>query len=105
MDLGKLEKTGLETALVFDKNGAVVDSFKMEFSTNIAAMSNIIFTMCKEMLEDMQLNDLKQIILKTDSGLLVGNKLNENLFLITTTSDISKLGLLLKVIDNLALKF
>ena len=105
MNFGKLEKTGLETALVFDKNGDVVDSFNIEYSTNIAAMSNVIFTMCKEMLEDMQLSNLKQIVLKTDSGLLVGNKLNEDLFLITTTSDISKLGLLLKVIDNLTLKF
>lgn len=104
MNLGKLEKTGLETALVFNKNGDVIDSFKIEFAINIAAMSNVIFTMCKEMLEDMQFNGLKQIILKTDSGLLVGNKLNEDLFLITTTNDISKLGLLLKVIDNLVLK-
>lgn len=103
MDL-KLEKTGLETALVFDKNGDVIDSLKIEYSINIAAMSNVIFTMCKEMLEDMQLNDLKQIVLKTDSGLLVGNKFNDNLFLITTTNDVSKLGLLLKVIDNLDLK-
>lgn len=101
----KLEKTGLETALVFDKNGDVIDSLKIEHSTNIAAMSNVIFTMCKEMLEDMQFSELKQIILKTDSGLLIGNKLNDNLFLITTTSDISKLGLLLKVIDNLASNF
>lgn len=105
MNLGKLEKTGLETALVFDKDGNVVDSFKIDHSINIAAMSNIIFTMCKEMLEDMQLNDLKQIVLKTDAGLLVGNKLNEDLYLITTTKDISKLGLLLKLIDNLVLKY
>ena len=104
MDLRKLEKTGLETALVFDKNGDVIDSFKIEYSTNIAAMSNVIFTMCKEMLEDMQLVGLKQIVLKTDSGLLLGNKLNDNLFLITTTKDVSKLGLLLKVIDNLDFK-
>ena len=103
MDFGKLKKTGLETALVFDKNGGVIDSFSIEHSTNIAAMSNVIFTMCQEMLEDMQFSDLKQIVLKTDSGLLVGNKLNDDLFLITTTSDISKLGLLLKVIDNLVL--
>ena len=67
-------------------------------------MSNVIFTMCKEMLEDMQLVGLKQIVLKTDSGLLLGNKLNDNLFLITTTKDVSKLGLLLKVIDNLDFK-
>lgn len=105
MDFGKLEKTGLESALVFNKNGDVIDSFKIEYEINIAAMSNIIFTMCKEMLEDMQLSDLKQIVLKSDSGLVIGNKLNEDLFLITTTNDISKLGLLLKVIDNLALKF
>jgi predicted regulator of Ras-like GTPase activity (Roadblock/LC7/MglB family) len=104
MDLRKLEKTGLETALVFDKNGDVIDSFKIEYSTNIAAMSNVIFTMCKEMLEDMQLVGLKQIVLKTDSGLLLGNKLNDNLFLITTTNDVSKLGLLLKVINNLDFK-
>jgi predicted regulator of Ras-like GTPase activity (Roadblock/LC7/MglB family) len=104
MDLRKLEKTGLETALVFDKNGDVIDSFKIEYSTNIAAMSNVIFTMCKEMLEDMQLVGLKQIVLKTDSGLLLGNKLNDNLFLITTTKDVSKLGLLLKVINNLDFK-
>ncbi|PKB18432.1 roadblock/LC7 domain-containing protein [Flavobacterium sp. 5] len=104
MDLNQLEKTGLEAALVFDKNGDVVDSLNIENSINIAAMSNVIFTMCKEMLEDMKFNDLKQIVLKTDSGLLVGNKLSDDLFLITTTNDISKLGLLLKVIDNLVLK-
>lgn len=104
MNFEKLEKTGLETALVFNKNGEVIYSFKIEYAINIAAMSNVIFTMCKEMLEDMKFSDLKQIVLKTDSGLLVGNKLNEDLFLITTTNDISKLGLLLKVIDNLALK-
>ena len=46
MDLGKLEKTGLKTALVFNKNGDVIDSFKIEYAINIAAMSNIIFTMC-----------------------------------------------------------
>nr|WP_315202656.1 roadblock/LC7 domain-containing protein [uncultured Flavobacterium sp.] len=105
MDFSKLEKTGLETALLFDKNGDVIDSFKIEYAINIAAMSNVIFTMCKEMLDDMQFSSFKQIILKTDSGLLLGNKLNDNLFLITTTNDVSKLGLLLKVIDNLDLKF
>ncbi|MGQ7944236.1 roadblock/LC7 domain-containing protein [Flavobacterium sp. WC2509] len=104
MDLKKLENTGLETALVFDKNGDVIDSFKIEYPINIAAMSNVIFTMCKEMLEDMKFSDLKQIVLKTDSGLLIGNKFDDNLFLITTTNDISKLGLLLKGIDNLVLK-
>lgn len=101
----KLEKTGLETALIFDKNGDVVDSLKIEYAVNIAAMSNVIFTMCKEMLEDMKFNDLKQIILKTESELWVGNKLNDDLYLITTTNDISKLGLLLKVVDNLVLNF
>ncbi|AOW10325.1 roadblock/LC7 domain-containing protein [Flavobacterium gilvum] len=104
MNLGKLEKTGLETALLFDKNGEVIDSLKIEYPINIAAMSNVIFTMCKEMLEDMKFNDLKQLILKTDTGLVIGNKFEDNLFLITTTNDISKLGLLLKVIDNLAPK-
>jgi len=104
MNFDKLEKAGLETALIFDKNGDVLESFKIEYPINIAAMSNVIFTMCKEMLEDMQFKDLKQIVLKTESGLLIGNKYNDNLFLITTTNDISKLGLFLKVIDNLDLK-
>lgn len=105
MNFGKLDKSGLQTSVVFNSNGDVIYSFNIEYAINIAAMSNVIFTMCKEMLEDMQFNNLKQIILKTDSGLLVGNKLNNDLFLITTTNDISKLGLLLKVIDNFASNF
>jgi uncharacterized protein len=105
MNFDKFEKAGLETVLVFNKNGDVIDSLNIEYSVNIAAMSNVIFTMCKEMLEDMKFSNLKQIILKTDSGLLFGNKINDDLYLITTTNDISKLGLLLKVIDNLVVNF
>lgn len=97
-----IENTGIESALLFDANSNVIDSYNMDTPKRIAAMSNTIFEMCKGLTEDLKENNLNQIIIKGEALLIIGNKINNDKYLVSITKDITKLGLLLKVVDNLS---
>ncbi|CAM4057508.1 roadblock/LC7 domain-containing protein [Flavobacterium jumunjinense] len=96
-----IEETAIESALIFDKNGKLIDSCNIEKPQTISAMSNTILEMCQGLVEELNEKKINQIIIKGNSLLLIGSTINKNQYLISICNDISKLGLLLKVIDNL----
>lgn len=96
-----IEETAIESALIFDKNGNLIESCNIDKPQTISAMSNTILEMCGGLIDELNETKLNQIILKGESLLLIGSKLKQDQYLISTCSDITKLGLLLKVVDNL----
>ncbi|NHN26029.1 hypothetical protein FIA58_010115 [Flavobacterium jejuense] len=96
-----IEETAIESALIFDKNGNLIDSINIDKPQTISAMSSTILEMCEGLVDELNETKLNQIILKGESLLLIGSKLKQDQYLISISNDIAKLGLLLKVIDNL----
>lgn len=96
-----INKTSIDAALLFEKNGIIIDSINVDKPETITAMSNIIVEMCQGLVEELNEKKLNQVILKGDSLLIIGTITTQNQYLIAISYDIAKLGLLLKVLENL----
>lgn len=96
-----IKETGIESALLFNKNGNLVDSLNIDKPNRIAALSNTILEMCRGLAEELGEKKLNQIVIKGETLLLIGSKTKKNQYLISITSDTSKLGLILKIVENI----
>ena len=96
-----IDETAIEAALIFDKKGTLIESCNIDKPQTISAMSNTILEMCEGLVDELNETKLNQIILKGEAFLLIGSKLKQDQHLITISNDIAKLGLLLKIIENL----
>ncbi|VXB45972.1 conserved hypothetical protein [Flavobacterium sp. 9AF] len=90
----------IDSALLFNSNGVLIDSSNLDKPQTLSAMSNIIMDMCQGLVEELNEKTLTQVIIKTQSLLIIANKLDGNQYLMVVTSDITKLGLLLKILEN-----
>lgn len=105
IDLKKiLESTNADAILLADNEGNIKNSYNVEYETNIALMTETMFTMCKDLSKDLGNGDLDQIMAKSSKGFFVVNKLDPNSILIAISKDNSKIGLLLKFISSLTVK-
>ncbi|WP_130734212.1 roadblock/LC7 domain-containing protein [Flavobacterium sp. J27] len=95
-----ISETAIDAALLFDKKGTLIDSVNLDKPETLSAMTNIIVEMCQGLIEELDQKKLNQIILKSESLLIIANTTNEEQFLIAITSDITRLGLLIKVLEN-----
>lgn len=96
-----INQTSIDSALLFEKDGTIIDSINVVKPETITAMSNIIIEMCQGLVEELNAKKLNQVILKGESLLVIGTVTPQNQYLIATSKDTTKLGLLLKVLENL----
>ena len=99
-----LSDTGLDNILLFNIDGELIESNDFDYDSNYAAMSGIISTMCKEMIEDLEYGKMEKIIIHADNGLVMIQKLDVDGYLATFTKDGSKLGLLMKTMNSILKK-
>ena len=98
-----IEKSGADSVLLFKTNGDLVLSENLEFAENFAAMSGSIVNMCSEMLEDLIGGAIKQIMIKSENFLIVGSALPDEHLIFAFTTEFSKLGILLRVMESSSL--
>lgn len=96
-----INQTSIDSALLFEKDGTIIDSINVVKPETITAMSNIIIEMCQGLVEELNAKKLNQVILKGESLLVIGTVTPQNQYLIAISKDTTKLGLLLKVLENL----
>ncbi len=95
-----IEQTAIESALIFDENGDLVDSYEINSPERISAMSNVIYEMCIGLMEELKGGKLNQVIVKGDTLFFIASKMKNGQYLVSISSDITKLGFILKVIDT-----
>ncbi|MFD2891971.1 hypothetical protein ACFS5J_08110 [Flavobacterium chuncheonense] len=96
-----IDDIDVECGFVFDSEGVLDRSLYLDLAENFAAMSGMITTMCKEIMEDFNLGELDEIILNTNSGLFFVKKIQNNEYLGIVTKDSSKLALIHMKLQNL----
>lgn len=96
-----LNTAKLEQILLFDLAGNLVESNDFTYDKNFAAMNGIIATMCKEMITELQYGELQKVMIQANNGIVLLNKLNDELYIASFTKDISKIGILMKTVDTL----
>ncbi|MGJ8547990.1 MAG: roadblock/LC7 domain-containing protein [Winogradskyella wichelsiae] len=102
INLDKVKQdTGATIAILMDENGKLLDSTTTDYAENFALMAETAFSMCNDLLNDLKNSDLQQLIAKSDEHYFIINKLKSNSFLLITSSDLSKLGLLIKYMSSL----
>ena len=102
INLDKVKQdTGATIAILMDENGKLLDSTTTEYAENFALMAETSFSMCNDLLKDLKNSDLQQLIAKSNEHYFIINKLKSNSFLLITSSDVSKLGLLIKYMSSL----
>ncbi|WP_130735688.1 hypothetical protein [Flavobacterium sp. J27] len=92
---------GVENVLLFDIDGDLIESSDFEYDGNYAAMSGMIATMCKEIIQDLEYGDMDKITIHADHGLVVVNKFSKDYYLASFSKDGSKLGLIMKTMDSI----
>ena len=97
-----LETTGADAVLIADKDGNLIEAINVEHDKNIAAMTEMAFSMCRDLSSDLQNGDLDQLFAKSSNGFFIANKLNSEHILMLLSRDNSKLGLLLKLIGSIS---
>lgn len=101
IDLEGIQKfTEAELIILLDENGSVIDSVKAEYAINIALIVETVFSICEDLSEDLNNGDLVQLFGKSVDGYFIVNKLKDKSLIIIVTKDSSKLGLLLKYMNN-----
>ncbi len=97
-----LEKSKAESALVFGEKGKLFNAANLNFGDSVAAMSNAIVSMSEKFLVDLDNGILKQLFLKTNEGVIIGNKVSKFNYVFVFTNDASNLGLLMHSVEDLA---
>lgn len=103
MDIKKvLEATNASFIVLSDKNGNIIDSVHTEYEDNFALMTEAAFSMCSDLLKDINNSNLKQIMAKSDNDYFIANKIEKDeKILLIGSNDLSKLGLHLKYMNSL----
>jgi len=87
--------------LVIDLEGNVIESLNVDFADNIGLMTEVAFSMCKDLSEDLKNGELEQLITKTSKGIMITSKVKNNIISILS-KDFSKLGILLKKMSSIS---
>lgn len=103
IDLKELLKTtGADAILITDNEGNVIEHLNVENEKNIAAMTEMAFSMCKDLSTDLGNGELEQIFAKADNGFFIANRLKSQHILIMLSKNNSKLGLYLKILNSIS---
>ncbi len=94
------EFTKAELIILADKNGNVINTLNTDYETNLALMTETAFSMCKDLLKDLNNGDLVQLLGKSTDNYFIINKLKDNSIITIVSKDSSKLGLLLKYMND-----
>ena len=101
IDLELIQKfSEADIILHADEKGNAINSLNTQYETNIALMMETTFSMCKDLLEDLNNGGLVQLFGKSTEGYFITNKLKDNSIVMIASKDSSKLGLLLKYMSN-----
>ena len=102
LDLNKIIETiGIDTIIIIDNNGDLVNSLNIDYGENIAAMTEVVFSMCKDLSKDLNNGSLEQLMMRTTEGFLIANKVGTDHIVATICKDHSKLGLTLKKMNSI----
>ncbi|WP_264535390.1 roadblock/LC7 domain-containing protein [Flavobacterium sp. N1736] len=97
-----LVTTKSTAALILNGKGKLITSLHIDYGDSIAAMSAAILSMSEKFLLDLEKGSLKQLFLKTNEGVVIGNKINSTNFIVAFSKDGSNLGLLMRTTDELS---
>jgi len=102
VDINKIKDfTKANIIVIADENGMTLDSYQTEYPSNLSLMSQASFEMCRDLLKDMTSSSLKQLIAKSEENYYIINETKNNNLVLIGSSDISKLGLLMKFMNTL----
>ncbi|WP_109097809.1 roadblock/LC7 domain-containing protein [Aquimarina sp. AU58] len=102
IDLKKIkEDTEVDSIVIADKSGNVIDALGTKHDTNIALMTETAFSMCDDMVKDLLKGDLDQLMAKSPKGFLIANRIKSDSIILVVSKNMSKLGLLLKYMSSL----
>ena len=97
------EQTQVNTFLLFNSKGEIIESNHSEISslqTQTSKILSIIVKMIKELLDVIDLKDLHQFILKSEGGFFILNNLDKDLILCVYSDDYDKRAFLMLKMDE-----
>ncbi len=98
MDINLEEITneiGADASIILDLEGNVINHTHINFPDNIALMTEMTYSMTKDLSNDLDIGEFEQIITKSSKGFLIINKFNNYIVLILS-NNFSNLGILIK---------
>lgn len=100
-----VEDSNSESGLIFNSEGVLIDSHNLEKPTNLAAMAGVITSMSNEFFQDsLNVQFYNQLTLNSNDGLIIINRVDENLYVALFTKDTTKVGLIGLILKNIKQK-
>ncbi len=87
-----LQSSGADGALLMDGNGKLLDALDIEYDGNVAAMTNMIIKMVNGLSNDLGQGDIVQINCKSEEGIYVVHRINQDNIICLLSRDLSKIG-------------
>ncbi|TYQ00351.1 putative regulator of Ras-like GTPase activity (Roadblock/LC7/MglB family) [Tenacibaculum adriaticum] len=99
-----LKLTNADGAIILNAKGELIDSENVENGNNFAAMVAVMVTMASEFSSDIKIGGLKQFICKSDNGVFIVDKFDEDFIVGVYSKELAKAGLIMMSMDNLSKK-
>lgn len=98
------ETCGAEAALVINSGGELLEAINMNHEDNIAAMTGVITKMAQDLSEDLNINSLKQFMIRSEKGIFIVNKFSNDFIVGLFSEDVAKAGIMMLSLNNFKLK-
>lgn len=98
-----IQSSGADGALVINKKGELLDALDIEKDGNIAAMTAVAYTMVDELTDDLGTGSIDQIMCKSENGIYIIHKFNDECIVCTHCSDVGKVGYIMMALKAIKL--
>lgn len=96
-----LELTQAEAVVVLHEDGRLITSVNIKENTGVASASAVLFEYSNKVSAMLTNGDVKQVILKSTKGILVGVRLAGGYIVVALTKELTKSGLVMMAMDKL----
>lgn len=99
------EESKATGSIIFTNDGKILDCYNVSNENNIAAMAAVLINMSEGFSKDTLASEkIKQLVLESDSGLIIINKLNDNCMIAILTKDNTKAAIIKLILKKLVFK-
>ncbi len=90
-----VDEAKADSAMVFDTEGHILDSYNLPNENNVSAMAAVIMTMSEEFFQDaLDSTDFKQLVLKAKHGMVVMNRFSEEHVICLIAKDLANAAIM-----------
>lgn len=100
-----IDESEADSGFIFDSSGHLVESYNVDYETNIAAMAGVISSMINDFLHDLFKSDkFSECSFLSENGLIIMKRIDDEHVISLTSKDLSKAAIIKLAMKKIILK-